>query len=178
MVHDFLVPGLFLAAGARCVARYAARWRFGTAWRHRIDADAVAAQFARDFRDHRRATGSGATAHACGDEHHVGPFERSGEFFGLWGVATRLASILREAQEEIGLAPEYVEVLGTMPTYTTGSAFVVTPVVALVSAAMVIEPNPYEVAQVFEVACVKTPAESVPAPSIEVRSVRIPWIPP
>jgi 8-oxo-dGTP pyrophosphatase MutT (NUDIX family) len=65
--------------------------------------------------------------------------------------ADAVATALREAQEEIGLAPRYVEVLGTMPTYTTGSAFVVTPVVALVSTAMVIEANPHEVAQMFEV---------------------------
>jgi 8-oxo-dGTP pyrophosphatase MutT (NUDIX family) len=65
--------------------------------------------------------------------------------------ADAVATALREAQEEIGLAPGYVEVLGTMPTYTTGSAFVVTPVVALVSTAMVIEANPNEVAQIFEV---------------------------
>jgi 8-oxo-dGTP pyrophosphatase MutT (NUDIX family) len=65
--------------------------------------------------------------------------------------ADAVATALREAQEEIGLASKHVEVLGTMPTYTTGSAFVVTPVVALVSEKMVIEVNPDEVAQVFEV---------------------------
>ena len=48
------------------------------------------------------------------------------------GDADAVATALREAQEEIGLAAEAVEVIGTMPTYTTGSAFVVTPVVALV----------------------------------------------
>jgi 8-oxo-dGTP pyrophosphatase MutT (NUDIX family) len=67
------------------------------------------------------------------------------------GDADAVATALREAQEEVGLASSHVEVLGTMPTYTTGSAFVVTPVVALVSEQMVIEPNPNEVAQVFEV---------------------------
>ncbi|MDZ7921640.1 CoA pyrophosphatase [Rhodoferax sp.] len=65
--------------------------------------------------------------------------------------ADAVATALREAQEEIGLAPVHVEVLGTMPTYTTGSAFVVTPVVALVSEAMAVEANPHEVAQIFEV---------------------------
>ena len=65
--------------------------------------------------------------------------------------ADAVATALREAQEEVGLASAHVEVLGTLPTYTTGSAFVVTPVVALVSTAMVIEANPHEVAQVFEV---------------------------
>ncbi|WP_294771120.1 CoA pyrophosphatase [uncultured Rhodoferax sp.] len=65
--------------------------------------------------------------------------------------ADAVATALREAQEEIGLAAEHVEVLGTLPTYTTGSAFVVTPVVALVQEDMVITPNPHEVAEVFEV---------------------------
>lgn len=62
-----------------------------------------------------------------------------------------VATALREAKEEIGLEPGHVEVLGTMPTYTTGSAFVVTPVVALVSEAMMVEANPNEVARIFEV---------------------------
>src|SRR5450631_1447873 len=39
---------------------------------------------------------------------------------------------LREAQEEVGLDRSFVEILGAMPTYTTGTGFVVTPVVAAV----------------------------------------------
>jgi 8-oxo-dGTP pyrophosphatase MutT (NUDIX family) len=58
---------------------------------------------------------------------------------------------LREAQEEIGLAPSHVEVLGTMPTYTTGTRFVITPVVALVHPSHEIQANPHEVADAFEV---------------------------
>ncbi|MFZ3221356.1 MAG: CoA pyrophosphatase [Rhodoferax sp.] len=58
---------------------------------------------------------------------------------------------LREAEEEIGLARHFVEVLGELPTYTTGSAFIVTPVVALVHPGFEIVPNPHEVADVFEV---------------------------
>ncbi len=65
--------------------------------------------------------------------------------------ADAVATALREAREEIGLESRHIEVLGTLPTYTTGSAFVVTPVVALVNDAMVIEANPHEVAHVFEV---------------------------
>jgi len=42
------------------------------------------------------------------------------------------ATALREAEEEIGLDARHVEVLGAMPTYTTGTGFIVTPVVALV----------------------------------------------
>jgi len=62
-----------------------------------------------------------------------------------------VATALREAQEEVGLEPEYVDVLGTLPIYTTGSAFIVTPVVALVRPGFRLQANAYEVADVFEV---------------------------
>lgn len=58
---------------------------------------------------------------------------------------------LREAQEEIGLAPEFVDVLGTLPIYRTGTAFIVTPVVAVLRGGYSITPNPGEVDDVFEV---------------------------
>lgn len=58
---------------------------------------------------------------------------------------------LREAQEEIGLDPSLVEVIGTLPEYVTSTAFHVTPVVALVQPGFVLNPNPFEVADVFEV---------------------------
>jgi 8-oxo-dGTP pyrophosphatase MutT (NUDIX family) len=58
---------------------------------------------------------------------------------------------LREAEEEVGLAPQFVNILGTMPTYVTGTAFHITPVVGLVSPDHVVTPNAFEVAAVFEV---------------------------
>jgi 8-oxo-dGTP pyrophosphatase MutT (NUDIX family) len=58
---------------------------------------------------------------------------------------------LREAHEEIGLAPEQVEVVGEMPTYTTGTRFIITPVVGLVQPDAALELNPHEVADAFEV---------------------------
>jgi 8-oxo-dGTP pyrophosphatase MutT (NUDIX family) len=58
---------------------------------------------------------------------------------------------LREAQEEVGLLPQHVQVIGTLPTYITGTAFHITPVVGLVSPEMSITPNPFEVDEVFEV---------------------------
>lgn len=58
---------------------------------------------------------------------------------------------LREAEEEVGLARDFVQVLGTLPIYTTGSAFVITPVVALVRPGFTLTPNAGEVADVFEV---------------------------
>src|SRR5947208_17170781 len=62
-----------------------------------------------------------------------------------------VATALREAHEEIGLEPFEVEVLGSLPTYTTSTGFVVTPVVALVQPGAVLRPDPFEVAEVFEV---------------------------
>ncbi len=62
-----------------------------------------------------------------------------------------VATALREAQEEVGLEPQFVEVLGTLPVYTTGSAFIVTPVVALVQPSVHLQVNADEVADVFEV---------------------------
>lgn len=65
--------------------------------------------------------------------------------------ANAAATALREAQEEIGLAPQFVEVLGQFPVYTTGSGFMITPVVALVHPGFAVRPNPHEVADIFEV---------------------------
>ena len=61
------------------------------------------------------------------------------------------ATALREAEEEVGLESRFVEVLGTLPIYRTGSSFIITPVVALVQPDCVLQPNPYEVAEIFEV---------------------------
>ena len=58
---------------------------------------------------------------------------------------------LREADEEIALPRSHVEVLGTLPIYVTGTAFIITPVVALVTPGFTLQPNPDEVSDVFEV---------------------------
>lgn len=58
---------------------------------------------------------------------------------------------LREAQEEIGLPRSHAEVLGTLPVYVTGTAYIITPVVALIRPGFELKPNPAEVADVFEV---------------------------
>lgn len=65
--------------------------------------------------------------------------------------ADAAAAALREAQEEIGLEGQFVDVLGAMPTYTTGTGFIVTPIVALVRPGFTVAADPFEVADVFEV---------------------------
>jgi 8-oxo-dGTP pyrophosphatase MutT (NUDIX family) len=61
------------------------------------------------------------------------------------------AAALRETFEEIGIPPERIEVLGTLPVYVTGTSFIVTPVVGLLEPGFVLVPNPDEVDDVFEV---------------------------
>lgn len=61
------------------------------------------------------------------------------------------ATALREAYEEVGLESQHVKVLGTLPEYVTGSAFYVTPVVALIAPSMTLKLNTHEVADAFEV---------------------------
>jgi 8-oxo-dGTP pyrophosphatase MutT (NUDIX family) len=58
---------------------------------------------------------------------------------------------LREAHEEVGLPRAHVEVLGSLPVYVTGTAYSITPVVALVTPGFTLLPNAAEVADVFEV---------------------------
>ena len=65
--------------------------------------------------------------------------------------ADATAAALREADEEIGLPAGHIEVIGTLPEYITGTAFHITPVVALVQPGFALRPNPHEVDDVFEV---------------------------
>jgi len=58
---------------------------------------------------------------------------------------------LRETEEEIGLSRESIEIVGFLPEYRTGTGFRVTPVVALVHPPFTVQPDPFEVAEIFEV---------------------------
>ena len=64
--------------------------------------------------------------------------------------ATAADTALREAQEEVGLDPSQVEVLGVLPEYRTGTGFSITPVVALVEPPLNLKLDDFEVAEVFE----------------------------
>lgn len=61
------------------------------------------------------------------------------------------AAALREAREEVGMRPEDARVLGYMPTYYTGTNYLIVPVVAEVTPTGPFVPNPGEVHSVFEV---------------------------
>jgi 8-oxo-dGTP pyrophosphatase MutT (NUDIX family) len=61
------------------------------------------------------------------------------------------ATALRETFEEIGLPQSRVEVLGSLPEYTTVTGYHVTPVVGLVNPPLTLSLDAFEVAEAFEV---------------------------
>jgi len=67
------------------------------------------------------------------------------------GDASALGCALREAREEIGLTPDFVEPLGYLDSYRTGTGFLITPAVALVRPDFAMQIDAREVAEVFEV---------------------------
>ena len=67
------------------------------------------------------------------------------------GDADATAAALREACEEIGLAPAAVELIGEADRYRTITGFEVQPVVGVIAPDLVFTPQPAEVAAVFEV---------------------------
>jgi 8-oxo-dGTP pyrophosphatase MutT (NUDIX family) len=67
------------------------------------------------------------------------------------GDASAEFTALREAEEEIGLRPESVELLARLPDYRTRTGYVVTPVIGLLTPPLALTPDPNEVAEIFEV---------------------------
>jgi 8-oxo-dGTP pyrophosphatase MutT (NUDIX family) len=66
------------------------------------------------------------------------------------GDAGAMAAALRETQEEIGLDPVHVSMLGRLPDYYTGSGYRIAPFVALVDPAARFAPDPREIDSMFE----------------------------
>jgi 8-oxo-dGTP pyrophosphatase MutT (NUDIX family) len=61
------------------------------------------------------------------------------------------AAALRESQEEIGLPPERVEIVGRLGRWRTTTGYIVYPVVGLIALPVALRPDPGEVAEIFEV---------------------------
>lgn len=76
------------------------------------------------------------------------------------GDASPEAAALREAEEEVGLDPARVEILGQLPPHETVTGYTVVPVLALVRGELDFRCDPREVEEVFTVplAHVLTPA--------------------
>jgi 8-oxo-dGTP pyrophosphatase MutT (NUDIX family) len=56
---------------------------------------------------------------------------------------------LREAEEEVGLHRRHVQIIGRLPQFLTITGFVVTPVIGLINPPFDLQPDDFEVAEVF-----------------------------
>ena len=65
--------------------------------------------------------------------------------------ADATATALRETAEEVGLDARYIEIVGSLPDFYTGTGFRVVPIVGLITPGFTLQPDPFEVAEVFEV---------------------------
>ena len=65
--------------------------------------------------------------------------------------SSSIETALRETEEEIGLARSHIEIIGVLPEHVTASAYLVTPVVGLVSPPFELIAESNEVAEIFEV---------------------------
>lgn len=66
------------------------------------------------------------------------------------GDAGPEAAALREAEEETGLPPGFVDILGCLPVHDTATGFSIVPVVGQVREGFALSPCQTEVAEVFE----------------------------
>ena len=85
--------------------------------------------------------------------------------------ATPVACALRETREEIGVTPEFVETLGFLDSYRTGTGFQISPVVGFVRPGFAIALDPREVLEVFEVPLALPDADGQP-PEAHARLAR------
>jgi 8-oxo-dGTP pyrophosphatase MutT (NUDIX family) len=61
------------------------------------------------------------------------------------------AAALRETEEEIGVASEFIQLIGTQPSFLTSTRFTMKPVIGFIRPGFTITPDETEVAEVFEV---------------------------
>ncbi len=61
-----------------------------------------------------------------------------------------LDTALRESEEEIGLGRDRVRVLSRLDNYLVGTGYRITPILGLVPPPLELAPDPYEVADIFE----------------------------
>lgn len=62
-----------------------------------------------------------------------------------------IATALREAREEINLAADAVGVIGRLDRYITRTGYAIDPIVGFVDPNFTAEPDPFEVAEIFDV---------------------------
>ena len=114
------------------------------------------------------------TRRASGLRHHAGQISLPGGKVEPTDADT-IAAALREADEEIGLPPDRVEILGTLPAHITVTGFSMVPVIGLIDGDFTPVPDEGEVAEAFAV-----PLEHIADPTkyrIERRLWRGDWRP-
>jgi 8-oxo-dGTP pyrophosphatase MutT (NUDIX family) len=65
--------------------------------------------------------------------------------------ANEATAALREAEEEVGLAPAKVRLIGRLDTYLTRTGFRIHPHIGLIEPPLALKPDPREVEEAFEV---------------------------
>lgn len=90
------------------------------------------------------------TKRASGLRHHPGQISLPGGKVDP-GDADEIAAALREADEEIGLDPAQVEILGALPAHRTVTDFAMTPVLGLIRGPFTPRAQAGEVDEVFTI---------------------------
>ncbi|WP_108501851.1 NUDIX hydrolase [Paracoccus indicus] len=88
------------------------------------------------------------TKRASGLRHHPGQIALPGGKVDP-GDADAVAAALREAHEEVGLAPAQARVLGCLPPHRTVTGFQITPVIAIIDGPFTPIPEEGEVQEAF-----------------------------
>ncbi len=96
----------------------------------------------------RRQPGLLLTRRSSALRHHPGQIAFPGGKLDEQDGSAEAAS-LREAEEEVGLSPDKVEILGSLSPHHTVTGFSITPVLAIVRDDFIPIPNYEEVAEVF-----------------------------
>jgi 8-oxo-dGTP pyrophosphatase MutT (NUDIX family) len=82
---------------------------------------------------------------------HAGQISLPGGRMEVWDISA-VAAALRESEEEIGLEPGLVEIVGSLRPYDTVTGFRIYPVVGWIAEPPAVwRPDPSEVTEVFEV---------------------------
>ncbi len=81
-------------------------------------------------------------------EHHKGQISFPGGTRDT-GDVSATATALREAEEEIGLPHDSVEVLGSIDDLATPTGFIITPVVGMIAHLPDLRPHPQEVSEIL-----------------------------
>ncbi|MBI36797.1 MAG: CoA pyrophosphatase [Alphaproteobacteria bacterium] len=90
------------------------------------------------------------TRRSMGLSKHAGQISFPGGRIDSFDANPAMAA-LREVEEEIGVKPDYIDIIGEMDPYQVRTGFIVFPIVGFISNGFELKINPKEVEEVFEV---------------------------